>query len=191
MKAMTCAVVLYLALLTGCGTLNNRNHPENISTTQVSSGSGIVILSAGAPEKCFSTSTFLKVLPAARSYFDSEVALLSVDGYAVKSDFADHHGYLHAVPLAPGTYYLAAWIANPYVKPVHVPKAEFSVSAGEVIYLGEYYMSVSCVWNPQSQFRDQEKRDMALLAQMNPTLAKAHVVKRISAFSGYAVGGPR
>jgi hypothetical protein len=120
-----------------------------------------------------------------------DIALLSVDGYAVKSDFADHHGNLHAVKLAPGRYYVAAWIANPYVKPVRVQKAEFTVGAGEVVYLGEYFMPVSCVWNPSVEWRDQQERDLKLLVQKNPALASRAVTKRIGAFTGYAVGAPQ
>jgi hypothetical protein len=73
-----------------------------------------------------------------------------VDGYSVKSDFADHHGNLHAVKLAPGQYYLAPW-------------------------------NTLAVW------QDQQARDMKLLAQKNPALAKRPVTKRMGRFTGYAV----
>jgi hypothetical protein len=77
------------------------------------------------------------------------------------------------------------------VKPVRVQKAEFTVGAGEVVYLGEYFMPVSCVWNPSVEWRDQQERDLKLLGQKNPALASRAVTKRIGAFTGYAVGAPQ
>lgn len=162
-----------------------------LTAADVTGDAAFVVLSAGAPEKCIATSTFLKLKAATEPYGGKDIALLSVDGYAVKSDFADHHGNLHAVQLAPGRYYVAAWIANPYVKPVRVQKAEFTVGAGEVVYLGEYFMPVSCVWNPSVEWRDQQERDLKLLVQKNPALASRAVTKRIGAFTGYAVGAPQ
>lgn len=177
-----------VALLAGCGTLQNRNGAEMLPAAEITDGASFVVLSAGAPEKCIATSTFLRLKAATEPYNSKDIALLSVDGYSVKSDFADHHGNLHAVKLAPGQYYVAAWIANPYVSPVRVQKAEFTVGAGEVVYLGEYFMPVSCVWNPVVVWRDQQDRDLKLLAQKNPALASRSVTKRIAAFTGYAVG---
>lgn len=191
MKAIYIIGTVMSALLMGCGTLSNRYDPRKTSEPQISEKLGVIILSAGAPEKCIVTGTFLKVLPDTATYNSKWLELLPVDGYAIKSDFSDHHGFLHAVSLPPGKYYLAPWIANNYVSAVSVPKAEFSVAAGEVVYLGEYYMPVSCVLNPRSVFRDQQERDLALLARMNPALAKAKIVPRIPTFSGYAVGGPK
>jgi hypothetical protein len=181
-------LVIGVTVLSGCGTLQNRYGAASLPASEISADSSFVVLSAGAPEKCISTSTFLRLKPAAESYQGKDIALLNVDGYAVKSDFADHHGNLHAVKLAPGRYYVAAWIANPYVEPVRVPKAEFAVGAGEVVYLGEYFMPVSCAWNPLVEWRDQQERDMKLLAQQNSVLAGRAVTKRIAKFTGYAVG---
>ncbi|HKS54184.1 MAG TPA: hypothetical protein VJS12_02800 [Steroidobacteraceae bacterium] len=181
-------VAIGLAALSGCGTLQNRNGAEMLTAADVTGDAAFVVLSAGAPEKCFATSTFLKLKAATEPYGGKDIALLSVDGYSVKSDFADHHGNLHAVKLAPGQYYVAAWIANPYVTAVRVKKAEFTVGAGEVVYLGEYFMPVSCVWNPSVEWRDQQERDLKLLALKNPALAGRTITKRIAAFTGYAVG---
>lgn len=182
-------VVCSSVLVVSCG-LPNRLRPEKVSASDISGSAAIVVLSTGAPEPCTSTATEIDIKPASEPYSGSNAAYMPVDTSMVKSDFADHHGFLHVVRLEPGAYYLTTGIGNPYVKAVQVPKYDFSVSAGEVVYLGEYYMSVSCAWNTVSAFRDQEQRDIALLKQRNPAFAKVSVVKRIPAMSGYAIGGP-
>ena len=188
---MKVVIVAFLALLVaGCATLDNRNDPSRLSLSDLPAGSGVMIMSAGAPKHCFSTSTFLKVMPAGIKYGGRGAALLNVDGYAVKSDFADHQGSVHAVALPAGEYYLAAWIANPYVSAVRVPKADFSIAAGEVIYLGEYFIPVACTWSPVSVFRDRKERDIPLATQKNPHLAQYDIVTRIAQFSGWALGAP-
>ena len=71
---------------------------------------------------------------------------------------------------------------------VHAPLA---LKAGEVVYLGEYWVAVSCALNTKSEFRDQEARDMALLKQKNPAFANVKISKRIAAFTGYAVSSDK
>jgi hypothetical protein len=172
-------------LSAGCGTLSNYYDPAKISESQLMAKSGIVILSAGAPEHCMSIAMFLKVLPETINYYGTPAASLPVDVYTVKSDFKDHHGSLHAVSLPAGNYYLAPVISNPNVRAVKLQIAKFSVAAGEVVYLGEYFMPVACVFNPRVEFRDQQKRDLELLALKNPQLAKSKIVVRPPTLSEY------
>ena len=176
-------------LLPGCATVDNRFGADRVSAADIDGASSIVILSAGADERCTSAATFLKVKPSGVDYEGSrgEIALLAVDAYVMKSDFADHQGNLHVLKLQPGSYYAAPWVANGMLAAKRVPKAEFTVKAGEIVYLGEYYMPLACAWETVSEFRDQESRDLALLAQKNPGLAARPVVKRIAAFTGLAV----
>jgi hypothetical protein len=183
-------ITVFMAFsLTSCGVLPNRLGPEKISPSDLSGGSAIVILSAGAPSPCTSTGTELDIKPADEPYSGSNAAYMPVDFSIVKSDFSDHHGFLHVIKLAPGNYYITSGIANPYVQAIKIPKYDFSVSAGEVVYLGEYYLAVSCVWNTASQFRDQEERDIMLLKKKNPAFSNVKIVKRIPLMSGYAIGG--
>ena len=181
-------VCFLVILVPGCASINNRLDPSRISLTQVPSNSGIIIISAGAPKRCVTTSTFLKVLPATSKYNNAPIALLGVDSYALKSDFADHQGNVHTLALPAGDYYLAAWIANPYVTALRVPKADFSIRAGEVVYMGEYFMDVACAWNTVSNYRDQRERDLLILRIKNPELGNTTIITRIPRFSGYAVG---
>ena len=190
MKPTLAGLILSAAMLAACGAIPNKHAADKVDAGQAAAGTGIAILSTGAPERCFTTATFLKVLPASKKYGSWDSTLVSVDGYAVPSDFTTHHGYLNAIVLPEGDYYLAEWIANPYVAAVKVSKADFSIRAGEVVYLGEFFKPVSCTLAPSSQFRDQQERDFALLTKKNPRFDTARIVKRIARFSGYAVGAP-
>lgn len=185
-------IILIAAALTGCGTLNNHNDPAKLLGKAAPKDSAIVIISAGAPEHCIVSATFLKVIPAGKAFNSmSEVALLSVDGYAVKSDYTSHHGSLHAIVLPAGQYYFAPWVANPYIQQITAKKADFSVAPGEVLYMGEYFMPASCSMQTLSVFRDQRERDLQLLSKRNPELSKENIITRIPTFTGYAVGGPK
>ena len=186
------ASLLAATLAAGCGTLGNRLGPEKIEAADFAADSALVVLSAGAPERCMQAATFLRIYPSgAPLTLTSVITSFNVDGYAVQSDFTTHQGSLSVLKLKPGSYYLAPGIANPNVRPVRTPKADFSVAAGEVVYLGEYWVAVSCALNTKSEFRDQEARDMALLKQKNPAFANVKISKRVAAFTGYAVSSDK
>ncbi|RZZ86361.1 hypothetical protein [Pseudoxanthomonas winnipegensis] len=187
---MKWTIVSMLVLLTSCATLDNRYDPAKLSVGGVAPGSGVVVLSTGAQERCISASTFLKVAPAQSPYYVTGIALLPVDSYALKSDFPDHQGNVHALALPAGKYYLAPWVANPMLKAVKIPKAEFSVNAGEVVYLGEYFMPVACSWSTQSKFFNRFNRDIDLITAKNPSIDRSKVVVRIGGFTGLAIGNP-
>ncbi|WP_428380970.1 hypothetical protein [Nevskia ramosa] len=189
MKVIYAALPLLISLNSACGALPNRMGPERISEADISNGNAIVIVSAGAPSACTSTGTNLEFKSEGTRYTGSTVAYMPVDFSIVKSDFTDHHGFLHTFKLAPGNYYMTTSVANAYVKGIKVPKYDFSVSAGEIIYLGEYYMTVSCVWTPVASMRDQEQRDVAILKSKNPAFLNKKITKRIPLMSGYAIGG--
>ena len=184
----TLASLLASLVLAGCGSLNNKHAPEALPDTALAGGNGVVILSTGAKETCVATSTFLKVKEADDSYWGGGKAHLSVDGYAVKSDFADHPGHVHALSLPPGRYYLAPFIANPYVTAVRVPRYDFVVNANEVVYLGEYFMPVQCLWSTVGVFSDKAERDLQMVKARKPSLNLDSVRKSIAVPTGLAVG---
>lgn len=179
--------LLFLAvacIVSGCGTMDNRLAPEKMNPAALSDGSGIVVLSTGAADRCISTATLLNMAPAGARYGKDGVAGINVDNYVIKSDFPDHQGILSVVVLEPGNYQLYPSTLNPYVTSIKIPKAEFSVAAGEIVYIGEFYMPVACSFDNITQFRDQQARDLALLQTRNPSLAAKPVVKRIAVMSG-------
>ncbi|MFC4310527.1 hypothetical protein ACFPN2_15660 [Steroidobacter flavus] len=178
------AVVVLACTVAGCGTMNNRLAPEKLDPATLASGSAIVVLSTGAADRCIATATMLNLAPAGARYGKDGIVGINVDAYVLKSDFPDHQGSLSAFTVQPGNYQLYPSVLNPYVSPKKVPKAEFSIAAGEVLYIGEFYMSFACSFENITEFRDQESRDLALLKTRNPSLAARPIVKRIAVMNG-------
>jgi hypothetical protein len=176
--------IAIMLLLGGCGTLTNRYAPEVLAEAPLPPGSGLILFSTGAPHKCQQTATYLNLLPEGASVRDKPIASASVDAYIVKSDFADHQGNLHAIPVPAGNYYFTPWTDNPLVRSVLQPKASFSVAAGETVYLGEYYMPQACTLSALYEVHDQATRDLPLLESKAPRLDSANITKRLMVLSG-------
>lgn len=180
-------MVVAALLLGGCGTMSNRYGVEKIQRFDSSHPNGLVVLSTGAPQPCISFASFLKLLPANEPYTATEIAMPSVDAYVLKSDFPDHHGNLHAMLVPAGRYYFAPWLANGFYKATKIPKIEFTAEAGEIVYVGEYFMPVACATSTLGRISDQMERDVALLKSRNPHIDTSRLTKRIMRFSGYAI----
>jgi hypothetical protein len=171
--------------------MGNRLAPEKLNLARVASDAGVLVVSTGAAERCISTATMLNLTPAGLPYAKGGIVGINVDAYVIKSDFADHQGTLSVFELKPGNYQLYPSIMNPYVTPSKIPKAEFSIAAGEVLYIGEFFMPISCNWGNATEFRDQEVRDMKLLLERNPQFAEKPTTKRIAKFTGYILGAEK
>lgn len=180
-KLLPLAILLALA---GCGMLTNRYAPETVTTQALPGESALIVFSTGAPRKCTTLSTYLKLLPEGASSSDEAIALPSVDSYALKSDFTDHQGNLHVIAVHAGSYYFAPWTDNPVIRSVLQPQATFSVAAGETVYLGEYYMPEACTLSQLYEVRDQMTRDMELLKSKDPRFDTSKVTKRLMVLSG-------
>ena len=182
--------VLFLAIAcAGCGTMDYRLGPQNFDVPGRKPGEGVVIASAGAAERCTSMSTSLTIAPADQPYAKGGITAIPVDAYVFDSDYADHFGKLSVFSLPPGRYQLYPYLANPYMVPKQVPKWEFSVEAGEVVYIGELFATRSCSSSMLIEVRDEEARDLALLRTRNPAFADVTVVKRLSVEAGLLMGG--
>jgi hypothetical protein len=181
------AVLLPLAIaliLGGCGTLTSGNAPEKLAEATPPAGSGLIVFSTGAPGRCASESTFLKLLPEGAPERYKGIARAAIDAWAVKSDFADHQGTVQVISVHAGNYYFAPWIDSPFIRTVTQPKALFSVGAGETVYLGEFYMLEACTLAALYQVHDQMTRDLALLKSKDPRFDTAKVTKRLMVLSG-------
>jgi len=190
MNSRTIALLLVTSLLaSACGTVSNKTSVEALPSDAFrASDTGVVVLSAGAPEHCYSMGTFLGLhyLPSGNAV--SSAPLILVDGYVHKSDFAGHHGTVNALQLAPGTYYLTPISANPYFRVVTAPIFQFEARAGETTYIGELFMTRSCVLDMDIRFviNDQYERDIQVAAQKNPAVTLRTPVKRLT-----SPGAPR
>lgn len=171
-------------ILSGCGILSNSNAPENMRSATPPPGSGLIVFSTGAPGKCVSQPTFLKLLPQGASEQGKGIARADIDASVLKSDFADHQGNLQVIAVPAGNYYFAPWIDSNVVRTVTQPKATFSVAAGETVYLGEYYMLQACTLSALYEVHDQMERDMALLKSKDPRFDTSKVTKRLMDLAG-------
>jgi hypothetical protein len=176
------AVVLAGMALCGCATFSNPNAPEKAAAAPPP-GSGIVILSTGAKERCISMSTHINISPVEPGSSDG-VGNISVDDYIYKSDFPDHQGNVSVVTLRAGRYVVFPTAMNPFLRPVKTPQAEFAVDAGEIVYIGEFYMPVACSSEYLTTFNDRSDRDLALVRTRNPAYRDATIVRRIAKLTG-------
>jgi len=173
-----------LLILSSCGTLKNPYAPEKLATTTAPAGAGLIVFSTGAPRTCVSEPTFLKLLPEGASDRDKEIARVSVDAWSMASDFADHQGNLHAIAIPAGSYYFTPSVDSTVVRTVLQPKALFSVTSGETVYLGEYYMLEACTLSALYEVHDEMTRDMALLKSKDSRFDPSKVTKRLMVLSG-------
>lgn len=181
----TLLAVSVAAALFGCGTMSNRLAPEKLSPSSLSESAGVILISTGAPKPCVSNGTFLRVLRASQQPTATELLNVTVDGYATKSDFADHHGHINAIPLPTGDYYFAPFTLRGFGGQ-HFPRFDFTVRGNELTYLGEVFAIASCsVLNPTLlEVRDQEERDAGIFRERNPVLESHPVTKRLLRSSG-------
>lgn len=171
-------------MLSGCEAVSSRYAPERMANAAPPAGSALIVFSTGAPHKCVSGSTYLKLFPEGASDQGKELARPSIDSWAVKSDFADHQGSLHLIAVPAGSYYFQPWVDSTVIRTVLQPKATFSVAAGETVYLGEYYMLESCTLLALYDVHDQMTRDMALLRSKDPYIDTSKVTKRLMDLTG-------
>ena len=177
-RVVLCLATLLLA--SACGSLPNKTSVEALAPAAFgASNTGVVVLSAGAPEHCISTSTALSLRDGSTGKVVESVPAIPVDVYVHKSDFAGHHGTVNALQLAPGSYYLTPSILNPYVRTVSAPTFQFEVRAGETTYVGELFMTRACALTTSFVVNDRYERDMRVAAQKNPAVAKRAAVKRL------------
>lgn len=174
------AVLVLACVLSACGSMRNRNSPAEFPAEAVRApDKGVVILSTGAPSHCVSMATQLLVYDRSTKKRVDGGPLIFVDAYVHKSEFASHHGAVNAVLLAPGNYFFAPSIANPYFTGIKVPGFEFRVNPGETVYVGELFMTRSCSTQTTFEVRDHFERDMALARHSNPAIAERAPVKRL------------
>lgn len=173
------AVLTAAIILTGCGSMQNRAGVDRLTAASFAdSKRGVVLLSTGAPAHCVSFATALTVRNRKINKV-VEVPPVFMDAYVHKSEFAGHHGTINALQLEPGEYSFVPAVANPFVQGVVTPTFDFEVAAGEVVYLGELFMTQSCGMNSSFIVRDYYARDIEMAKEKNPELGKQAIIKRL------------
>lgn len=178
MKIFAC-VVLFLTC-TACVSVSNRFSPELINKSDIGPNSGVILFSAGADKKCVATSSFLGVLGAADNAVQVPGYSLGIDAFTIKSDFKDHYGFVHALNLPAGKYFVDVTRANVLVEQDFKKTASFTVAPGKYTYIGEFYLTTSCAPNIASVVRDNYERDVAFAKQKNPLFQDAVIDKQLT-----------
>ncbi len=174
------SVLALIISLTSCGLYSKKYSPESFDFNKLKNTDGIIIISTGAREKCYSFATEISLIKKGEPYIDkgiyssynTGVASLNIDAYVYESDYSDHQGILHVLTIPAGEYYIAPRILNPYVSPSKVDKLYFSVRSREISYLGEFFLDASCGVSTKYGVRDKYARDRKLLEKLNPKFKK-------------------
>lgn len=178
----TLVILLSSFALTACGTINRVSiqaaSPEIFKSTK----QGVAIFSVGAKEACVHAATGLYVLDATSGKRVDTVPAIFIDNFFQKSDFADHHGAVDALSLAPGKYYLQTALVNPFAITIKTPKISFEINGGETVYLGELYMPSACALNTSFEVHDRFTRDIDIVRLKNTDALQRPTVKRLMQF---------
>lgn len=170
-----------VGLLAGCsGIVENRLSPDRIQFGDFQkAGSGIVVLSTGSDRECAVYSKFLYIKDGQSGADVPGLPAMSMDVYAVKSDFTDHYGTVNALALPAGKYFLSPRNANWQIVSKNATLLPFEVVAGQTTYLGELFLTPGCGPERHLAVRDQYPRDMRVLVSKNPAFAQREVVKHL------------
>ena len=139
----------------------------------------IVVMSAGSTDRCMINAASVRVSRDGDRWHLNIEQMVVANGVAEKSLFADHQGTVVVFHLPPGRHYVFPWPLNGALTPNHVPRTDFTVSAGDVVYLGEVFIDSGCSLTVHVSYHDEFERDMAILKARNPAFAQAPVVKRL------------
>ncbi len=142
-------------------------------------GYGIVVISTYALKPCWAMSTTLLVYSEHARIPRLEAFQLTIDNSLLGSDFQDHTGSLDVLTLPAGNYRVRPRPADPKLYIREDPIWQFTVSAGETLYLGEFHVDPSCSWTPGYSIDDQQDRDLTLLATLNPAFSSVQFTKQL------------
>ena len=90
-------IALHALLSTGCASMNNAADPGKLAVADIPAGSGVMLMSAGAPERCIAMGTSLNLYREHGPDSHKAIRMLAVDAYVLKSDFTTHQGNVHAL----------------------------------------------------------------------------------------------
>jgi hypothetical protein len=152
-------------------------------------GSGVLIVSTGAPKGCTSFATDLVFAEFGAQMHRKDVGGSWVDNGFAKSDFEGQKGTLSVFILPEGEYQAYPVPVNPTFVAARMPRAKVTVRAGEAVYVGEFFLREACKWGSY-EVRDREARDLAQLRVRRPEFSGMVIVKRLMTFDAGVVVNP-
>ncbi len=164
------------------------NAPEKASLPPPT-GSGVLIVSTGAPKGCTSFATDLIFAEFGAEMRRKIVGGSWIDNGFAKSDFEGQKGTLSVFILPEGEYQVYPVPVNPSFVAVRMPRARITVRAGETVYVGEFFLREACKWGSY-EVRDREARDLAQLRGRRPEFSSTTIIKRLMTFDAGVVVNP-
>ena len=176
--AIAGAAIAMLAL-GGCAAMDWGSRLAKFNYTPEDKKDAVVLIAGGSRDYCGPNPTSIRILADGDHSPLNTKGIMGFNSALDTSMYKDHQGVLMAMRLEPGRYYAFPFPLNGTLRVVAVPRADFTVAAGEVVYLGEIYLEAGCNLDNVISFRDEFDRDMAVLKAQNPTLAQTPIQKRI------------
>lgn len=183
MKIKQYLLVITLLLTTGCGTMGS-NIDSSFSPGDLGAD-GLVFLSTTTEpdDSRYPIFVDLNISSIGASNPYAQVRTHSDDAWgAPDSDFEDAFGNVAVLRVPDGDYYVSRWVVNDGFKQIFyspdVP-LEFSVSAGEATYIGNFnfhpatsknMFSINLVFGGNAEFRDRHEQDIPAIYRNFPNL---------------------
>lgn len=177
------ALIVTVALAGSATAARDTASPASVDVAvAIAQGQGIVLLSTGTretPPKNYAAS--LHVLRPKNEEARASargLPVLPVANSSYESDFADHHGFVLALALAPGRYEFALDARVGLMMTPQTPMASFVVEPGKIVYVGELFLIPASGLNVAYDLRDEKARDLAVAYEKNPWLLDLDVIVR-------------
>jgi len=159
--------LIALLCVGGCA---NFGRVLNQNMTDVPGDKGIILFSTESDRTALRYALALSVIDAERH---KEVPLnIFVDASFLPSDFEELHGNVRSLQLNAGRYYVTPRSGNPYACLRYRPQFEFTVRAGEIVYIGSFRrVGNSVEYSPGAN----RERDIKFFLERNPALSQTEI----------------
>lgn len=199
-RVLTCGVVLAALALSACVPQAAGRRPPTVTQAAslkavAAAGQGLVVASMTVENTDFHRSAriAIPIVSVSGKTKGDIVGVLRISNGIPRrdsrtSDFADVYGRLFSTALAAGRYRLQPWVVYDkelYVAMDNTTAWEFTIKAGEVVYLGSYHFGLfdgfhffteaigpSNINRVRFELKDRAERDFQLLQTRYPEIAR-------------------
>ncbi|WP_217638675.1 hypothetical protein [Nitrosospira multiformis] len=175
--------------LYGCAVWSNQTGVTKIPADALDTKkTGVVILSTAAMQPCWDEIALAELYDSSNKGVGWLGKRVMMNHGSFISDFKTHYGTVSGLELKPGKYYFKPQISPTDYLSLGTKKefdpVGFEVNAGEMVYIGELFLTNNCKRDSQLEVRDQYERDIEVAAKQNPSLIKQKPVKRLMELRG-------
>lgn len=173
--------------LSGCATsFKNPSGLAFFDATEMKPDRATIFLSTAAEKTCLSSYPVDMLIKNVES--GKTVAGFNLNNQFNKSDIEPTEGrdaiFVSAKTLDPGDYTVEFKFTG--AQTTQTPTANFSVRAGDAVYLGEFLFAGACgafVLNNEIEISDMSARDFSHIRQFNPAVKESSIEIRVLEFA--------